>query len=194
MVILNDTPVNEVFKQVKNHHMYKGHFQSESYFKDFKEEIRKLYSIKKQHAAAFEPVIKQFSSSKKKLVIHVRRSDYIGLDLSLPVSYYKKAIEMVNDADVIYIFISDDPVFIEAEFAYLPNKYISSHDEITDLQFLIHADICILSNSSFSWWGAWLNSNKNKQVFAPKYWLGFKNEREYPQGIGDYVEFNWVQV
>jgi hypothetical protein len=116
-------------------------------------------------------------------VIHIRRSDYVDLNISLPVSYYKRAIEAIDDTDITYIFISDDPAFVETEFDYIPNKYISTHNEIIDLQFLINADICILSNSSFSWWGAWLNNKACKTVIAPELWLGQHSGQEYPNGV-----------
>jgi hypothetical protein len=190
----NEMPVNDVLKLVKNNYLYKGFFHSEGYFEDFKDEIRTLYKIKKKHADAFENIQKEIGVSKKKVVIHIRRTDYVGLNMSLPVSYYKKAIEIIDEKDMEYIFISDDPLFIEKEFSYISNKYVSTHSEIIDLQFLINADICILSNSSFSWWGAWLNNNKNKQVYAPKYWLGYKEGKEFPTGISDYINFNWIKI
>jgi hypothetical protein len=194
IIIENKTPVNEALKQLKNNCLYKGFFHSESYFEEFKDEIRTLYKIKKPHADAFEKIRQQIGVSKKKVVIHIRRTDYVDLNMSLPITYYKKAIEAIDSTDIQYIFISDDPSFIEEEFSYIPNKYISVNDEIIDLQFLINADVCILSNSSFSWWGAWLNSNKNKQVYAPKYWLGYKEAKEFPAGISDHINFNWIKV
>jgi hypothetical protein len=194
IVVSNETTVKDAFSMFKNNRLYKGYFQSESYFIDFKEEIRTLYKIKKKYSGAFEQVINQFNASKKKAVIHIRRSDYVDLDIALPVSYYKKAIEIIDDTNIEYIFVSDDPSFIETEFSFIPNKYVSTYNEIIDLQFLINADICILSNSSFSWWGAWLNNNKNKQVFAPKYWIGYKENIEFPTGISDYMNINWIGV
>lgn len=190
----NETPVKETLKLLKDNYQYRGYFYSEGYFEDFKDEIRTLYKINKKHIANFELIKNQLDTSKRKAVIHVRRTDYVGLNISLPLTYYKKAIEIINDADIEYIFISDDPPFIEKEFSNIANKYISTHGEIIDLQFLINADICILSNSSFSWWGAWLNNNQNKQVFAPKYWLGFKEGKEFPTGIADHLNINWIQV
>jgi hypothetical protein len=47
----------------------------------------------------------------------------------------------------------------------------------------MHADICILSNSTFSWWGAWLNDKKDKIVHAPRYFLGWKTQKEFPENI-----------
>jgi hypothetical protein len=190
----NETPVIETFKKLKNNHLYKGYFHSESYFENVKDELRNLFKIKKPFVDAFEKVKKQFPVSKKKAVLHIRRGDYVDSQLSLPVSYYKKAIEIIGDFNVQYIFISDDPSYVEKEFKYIPGKYISLSDEITDLQFLMNADFCVLSNSSFSWWGAWLNSNKSKQVFAPEFWLGFKKRKEFPTGIGDHMNFNWIPV
>ena len=194
IIIANQTPTKETFKQFKDNYMYEGFFQSESYFEDFKDEIKTLYKIKKPYIDDFEKIKKQLKGTKKKVVIHVRRTDYVDLDISLPIAYYKKAIATINDNDIEYIFISDDPAFIEKEFSYITNKYISNHNEIIDLQFLINADICILSNSSFSWWGAWLNNRPNKQVFVPKYWLGFKEKKEYPFGIFENLSVNQIQV
>jgi len=194
IIIENETPVGEALKLLRNNHLYKGFFYSESYFRDFTEEIRSLYTLKKKHVAAFESIKKQFDSSKKKAVVHVRRSDYVGLDIALPVSYYKKAIEIIDNPDIEYIFISDDPAFVESEFCYITNKYVSKNNEIVDLQLLINADICILSSSSFSWWGAWLNNNKNKQLFAATYWLGFKERIEFPAGVADYININWIEI
>ncbi len=180
--------------QLKDHHLYKGFFQSESYFSDYKNEVRAQFRIKTEHITAFEQISNKLDPSKKKVVIHVRRSDYIGLNLSLPVSYYKKAIESVGDDDMEFIFISDDPAYVESEFSYITNKYISTHNEIIDLQFLINADVCILSNSSFSWWGAWLNTKENKRILAPKYWLGFNEKREYPTGVLENLSFTQISV
>jgi hypothetical protein len=178
--------------QLKNYHLYKGFFQSENYFSDYKIEIRALFRIKAEHITAFEQINNKLDRSQKKAVIHIRRSDYIDLNLTLPVTYYKKAIESIAEENMEYIFISDDPSFVESEFAGIANKYVSTHSEIIDLQFLINADVCILSNSSFSWWGAWLNTKENKRILAPKYWLGFNEKKEYPAGVLENTIFTQI--
>ncbi|MDP9047958.1 MAG: alpha-1,2-fucosyltransferase [Bacteroidota bacterium] len=185
--------VENSFDQVKNNYLYEGYFHSESYFTDYKEQIKKLYRVRSKHEAVFATINAQRNFPKRTAVIHIRRTDYVDQGISLPLSYYKKAIAGIQTDEMSYVFISDEPAFIEQEFAYIPNKYVSAHNEIIDLQFLMHADICILSCSSFSWWGAWLNNNENKQVFAPKYWLGFKDQHEFPPGIANHLNFNWVQ-
>jgi hypothetical protein len=194
IIIDNETPVNTNLQKVKNNAIYNGYFFSQSYFDDFKDEIRQLFKIKNKHRIAFQKVNELLSLTKRKVVVHVRRTDFVGLNISLPLSYYKKAIGLVDAADIEFIFISDDPLFIEQQFGYVANKYVSTNEEIIDLQFLINADICILSNSSFSWWGAWLNHKENKQIFAPKYWLGFRVNEEIPLGVAEKINFNWIEV
>jgi hypothetical protein len=194
IVIDNETPVADALMQVKNNHLYLGFFQSQGYFNDFEGEIRSQFKIKDFYISAFEAVEKQFPVSKKKAVIHIRRTDYVDINISLPVDYYKKAIELIAAPDIEYIFISDDPAFIVREFEYMPNKYVSTQSEIIDFQFLMNADICILSNSSFSWWAAWLNKKPNKQVFAPRNWLGFAKKKQFPVGIADHLDINWINV
>jgi hypothetical protein len=58
---------------------------------------------------------------------------------------------------------------------------------------MINADKLIISNSSFAWWGTYLNK-KNAEVFAPRYWLGFKIRKEYPVGIFNSLNWNLVEV
>jgi len=113
------------------------------------------------------------------------------LNLSLKTAWYHLAIKNIHNEENYYIFISDDINFVKAEFAYLSNKYISENEEITDLQFLTHADICILSNSTFSWWGAWLNNKAEKIIYAPKYFMGWRIKKETPTEI---YPKEWVQI
>ena len=102
--------------------------------------------------------------AKKKIVtIHIRKTDYTDLghlnlgraDLSLPFSYYHNVIAKIHNGNNHYIFISDDPALIAGEFDYLKDKYISNDNAIVDFQHMLNADICIIANSTFSWWAAY---------------------------------------
>jgi hypothetical protein len=183
----NQDPCTQ-FKLIQKKTLYKGFFQSEDYFKEYKNDILKLFTVKPRYKNQFEDVMKSLPSSKKLVVIHIRRADYISYDLVLDPQYFHNAIKQVHTDDNYYIFTSDDIEFIRKEFDYISNKYISDNSEIIDFQFLSHADICILSNSSFSWWGAYLNE-KSPQVIAPAYWLG-KNE-EIPVNI---IPCSWMKL
>jgi hypothetical protein len=194
VVFDNNTEPEIQIGLIKDKAIYHGFFQSEQYFADYKTDLLNLFSIKEIYKNKFQNIFRSLPAAKQYVTVHIRRGDYIDHNLALDVSYYHDAINQIHNDGNYYIFISDDPEFVKKEFNYLLNSYVSEHDEITDLQFLMHADICILSNSSFSWWGAWLNNNQKKQVYAPKYWLGFKTEKEFPIGISDHLKINWVTV
>ncbi|MBB2144104.1 hypothetical protein GM921_01280 [Pedobacter sp. LMG 31464] len=191
---------DEVNKTIKNNSIYEGYFQSTLFFKDHEVNIKEKLTIKRKYKELYQQKYKGLLKNKV-AVIHVRRTDYqnlgtLGLgndDLTLPLNYYHNLIENLckKDANLYFVFISDDTPFIIKEFEYLPNKHISNESEIIDLQHLIYADICIISNSTFSWWGAYLNNKPNKIVYAPKYFLGFHIDKTLPPEI--YPE-NWIQI
>jgi hypothetical protein len=87
------------------------------------------------------------------------------------------------------IFISDDIEAVKANIKYKNGTYITG--EIDQLIALSLADELIISNSSFHWWGAWLNTKPNKVVYAPEFWLGHKVNREYPKEV---IPQNWHKV
>ncbi|WP_027000191.1 alpha-1,2-fucosyltransferase [Eisenibacter elegans] len=185
----DDAPADILSKSQRNV-FWNGFFQSEVYFD--KPKIKELFKIKKKYNKNFLIKYKQRFSEQKTIVLHIRRTDYLtygseelgGLDLSLPINYYTKCLALIPDLSQYTIYvIADDIDFARQNLQNLPNVYFEHNDEITDLQLLINADILIISNSTFAWWGAILNKKAHKQIFAPKYWLGFKVNREYPIGI-----------
>jgi hypothetical protein len=117
-----------------------------------------------------------------------------GYNMTLPTAYYHRCLSLMEEIDgYTVIFISDDIEFVKAEFGEKSNYVFECNDEITDFQLLLHADVVITANSTFSWWAAWLNQKKNKRIFAPNYFLGFKVNQYYPAGI--YVEeWQWIDV
>ena len=89
------------------------------------------------------------------------------------------------------MFLSDDIDQVKDQFNYVKKTHFSTSDVITDLQFIINAQTCILSCSTFSWWGAWLNEIENKTIFVPEHFLGFKVNKEYPVKI---IPNSWTKV
>ena len=181
-----------ILKESESCHLLNGYFQSEGYFENQESVLRELFTIKKEHKEAFEKKYKTLFETGKTLVIHIRRTDYVNWDigekfggenLSLPFSYFESFLSKFNKPEYKVIFISDDLSAVKAHFGEQENFFYENNSEIMDLQLLMHADVLCLSNSSFSWWGAYLNAKTNKQVFAPQYWLGFKTAYEYPHGI-----------
>lgn len=155
-----------------------------------------VFSIKEQHIKNAETLLKTLPENIEPIFVHIRKTDYINFEVlgklgaDLPLSYYYKAINIIKN-DVKYsffIFLTDDPDFIKKCFNDIPNKTISTLDQYADLALMSLCKYGIVSNSSFSWWGSYLMKDR-KKVLAPRYWLGFKSEVEYPPGIiADWME------
>ena len=181
-------------KKLSDGALYNGFFQSSQYWETHAADIARLFTIQPRYKQQYELITKDLPQDKTLIVIHIRRGDYLNHNFNLPDSYYHNAIKALDIANPFYIFISDDPEHVRAEFAYLTNKYVSDNNEIVDLQLLQHADVCILSNSSFSWWGAWLNNKPEKIVYAPKNWFGFREGTAYPAGIMNNLNYNFISI
>lgn len=191
--------------QIQEPTMIWGFFQSLKYFHNSQETIKKHFEIKPEYYSAFELFLKENNLQKGKyLVIHLRLTDYKGFtvpclkgdDFTLPLSYYKNAMQSLKslvNVDLPFVFVSDDPDSIDGSFPDLDSKIISRGDVITDFLVLQNSAHMIISNSTFAWWSAYLNPNPGAQIFCPKYFLGFKEDKETPIDIYP-SEWNKVSV
>lgn len=145
-----------------------GYFQSYKYFDDFEEFIREQLTPKDHEDY---PELTNICS------IHVRRGDYLKLSdfhTNLDISYYEEAMRVSGFNQ--FIVLSDDPDWCKKAFAKHSNVKVSEKsDQYTDFNMMISTEGHIIANSSFSWWGAWLDPNPEKVVIAPKKWFGPKN-------------------
>lgn len=197
-----DVPQEEM-KNLANNQIYSGYFQSEEYFKNICHNIQFHISVKKGYRNEFNQLYGNQFKKNKVIAIHIRKGDYLDLDswwndnlgssnLSLPNSFYLDCLKKVEDIDRYQIvFVSDDIKKVKEDFKHMKNASFSENSLIIDFQIIMNADICIISNSSFSWWASYLNCKKNKQIFCPKYWLGFKIGKEYPNKI---IPMSWNKV
>lgn len=160
-----------------------GFFQSENFFN---KEVANKLEIKQTYIDNASIFLSGISNKFHKVFIHIRRGDYknhtvYGKSTLLPLSYYKDQIKwfLENRGNCFFIFLSDEPEFIQKEFKYITNKIISSGNHFgTDLAIMTLCNSAILSPSSFGWWGSYLMKERDT-VFSPKYWLGFNSEIEY---------------
>lgn len=129
------------------------------------------------------------------VVIHIRRTDYLAknsLHWVLEKSYYENSIEFIRQriSNPIFYFIGDDKEWINDNFDFKLNKeFITSYDKrdnmLFDFAMITLCDHIIASNSTFSWWGCFLNTQKNKMVIVPKNWLKIDLDNlanRYPAG------------
>lgn len=175
--------------------LYKGFFQSENYFHEYIEQVKAEFKIKKKHLINVRNHL-NITDNKPLIVAHVRRTDYQihgsenlgGKDLTLPMNYYKICLQQIEDLENYnLVFVTDDKEYVFNNFHQNNPIISSSNSSIVDFQILMDAEIIILANSSFSWWGAYLNK-KATRILAPKYWLGFKVKKDYPENL---IPPNW---
>lgn len=178
---------------------YYGYFQGIKYLYGNEDLVKSRFSVRSKYKNKYQKWASGISSEKKIVAVHIRRSDYRdfdrpeigGPDLRLPNSYYEQLLEKYRSPEYQIVFLSDDINEVQNEFNEFNNAVFSKNSAIIDLQILMHADVLILANSSFSWWGAFLNTKENKVVFVPKYFLGFKVKKEYPVNI---IPSVWNQI
>jgi len=161
-------------------------FQSETFFN--KESLD--FKIKKNFESKAEDIVSTIPELYTKVFVHVRRGDYLfeqylnerGIDLSK--NYFLNAIEIIKKdvENPYFIFLSDDPAYCECCFKDIEHKYISKNSMEVDLAIMTLCEYGIVSNSSFSWWGAYMMKKRKKVVF-PKYWYGWKQKMESHVGI-----------
>lgn len=158
-----------------------GYWQCEDYFKDIKAEIVKAFTFPVSINENLKKIL-EFISNTNSVSMHIRRSDYLEKENKkiygniCNMQYYKKAIMYINeyvDKPIFYIF-SDDKKWVKENFKEENMKVIDFDWEgknYIDMYLMSQCKHNIIANSSFSWWAAWLNKNKNKIVISPACWF-----------------------
>tara|TARA_R110002020_G_scaffold214222_4_gene421213 strand:+ start:317 stop:1147 length:831 start_codon:yes stop_codon:yes gene_type:complete len=178
-----------------------GYFQYTEYITKLKSHWSEFFTINPEFVQEFKADYNRYFGQNRVLTIHVRLGDYLSVNFKAVSStafvgwdWYKKALSNLNldDFDTIFL-ISDEPSKAKDGLNLnVRNLVFSDGKEITDLQLLMNTDVAIISNSSFAWWGAFLNIKPQKQVYAPNNWIGYKEGIEFPTGIM-IEEFIWVE-
>jgi len=150
-----------------------GYFQSEKYFKDCEGEIREMFM---SYDINMDDETKELLKGDNTCSIHVRRGDYLNSPNHHPsqnMNYYMRAVKKMPK-DSVFLVFSDDIQWCRKNFPNIPEKFIfiEGNKDYEDLYIMSHCKNNIICNSSFSWWGAWLNSDENKIIMAPEIWFG----------------------
>lgn len=174
--------------------MLDGYF-SQRYFSHHKKEIIELFKDRK----TIDQIKGQFNNS---VSIHVRRGDYLKFSkvyIQLPLEYYLKALSLLEKQvkiDRIYVF-SDDIKWCKQNFKDDRIDFVEGLPDYIDLYAMTKCTHNIMANSSFSWWGAYLNENPNQIVYVPKKWFYLYED---PVGIPGPVDYeylfcnNWLRL
>lgn len=150
-----------------------SYLQSEKYFEDYKNDIYELFEPEKNRSELLHNKYPNISSS---YFIHIRRGDYLTHNYFNLDNYYIKAINYIleKNRDTHFYIFSDDIEYCKnySIFTDINKTFIENEDEINSLYLM---SMCkqggICSNSTYSWWGSYLNDNPNKLVINPDKWL-----------------------
>jgi hypothetical protein len=89
------------------------------------------------------------------------------------LSYYEKSVSIIGE-DKLYVIFSDDINWCKENLNFIKNKiFVTDNLDYQDMYLMSMCKNNIIANSSFSWWGAWLNKNTNKKVVYPYIWFNF---------------------
>lgn len=171
---------------------FEGYWQSPKYFDRYRRQITEAFKFPEFDNLENRETARAIGQQET-VSIHVRRGDYVGTtDYSgiCTVEYYRKAIEWVFatwKAPVFFIF-SDDMDWCKSNIIpLLRGRQVflvdcnRGKDSYRDMQLMSMANCCVIANSSFSWWGAWLNARPEKVVIAPSKWVNSTDAKDiYP--------------
>ena len=175
-----------------------GYWQTYRLVQEVEAELRVDLQFKHLPFGRTLEVLHQIRACACAVSLHIRRGDYTLAaegNIALPLDYYSRAIQSVRErfSDPVFFVFSDDIAFAHAN---LPsglrmvfvdhNDHVSSHE---DLRLMSACHHHILANSTFSWWGCWLNPRADKMVIAPKHWL-LKSGSYYP----DLLPPDWTLI
>lgn len=179
-----------------------GFWQTEKYFSEIKEVLQEELTLKSGTSEQFESYKKQILNEPFPVSLHIRRGDYvnntqfsnqfgfIGLD------YYRRAIGMFREKTpgCKFFVFSDDLEWVKSNLDTGPEFiYVENTGENADLEDLMLMRTCshhIIANSSFSWWGAWLNPKNDKIVVAPAKW--YNNMPDL--STNELIPENWIKL
>ena len=177
-----------------------GYWQSEKYFKSIREELIKDFTPVRSFSLETMILADKIKVSQS-VSIHVRRGDYITDAINIKrfevcgETYYMQAMNTIVSkiTDPSFFIFSDEPEWFKKNIrTTFPVEYVTHNTGANSYEDMYLMSLCkhnIIANSSFSWWGAWLNRNKEKIVIAPKNW--FKNNAKNSK---DLLPQTWIQL
>lgn len=153
--------------------VYAGYYQDERYFEKYRAELLDLLGPPSDFVDRIKSEIPEVFSSRI-TAIHVRRGDYLqypNYHPTVSVDYIKKAVSKINGGSG-FLILSDDIDWCKRNLQFPNSNYVESYNSYEQLWIMSLCHDFVISNSSFSWWGAWLSRCPDKKVVAPETWFG----------------------
>ncbi|ACL17490.1 glycosyl transferase family 11 [Methanosphaerula palustris E1-9c] len=158
-----------------------GYWQTEKYFKDIEEILRREVTLKDEPDSINLEMAERIQACHS-VSLHVRRGDYVSNPTTqqfhgcCSIDYYNRAISLIEEKvdDPSFFIFSDDLPWAKENLDIPGEKTFVAHNgpekEYCDLWLMSLCQHHIIANSSFSWWGAWLGQDAEKMVIAPRRW------------------------
>lgn len=183
----NDIIDFSIINNNKNNILIQGYFQSHKYFDKYRKEILDIIKLDEKEEILVNNCISKIKNAfigNKIVGIHIRRTDYVNLGWNLSIEYYHNAIKKFDNTNSTFVIFSDDKEWCKKEF---PDYIICDVDiDYLEMFMMSKMDSLIMSNSTFSWWGAYIGNIK--EVICPYPW--FKN---IPYNPDIYID-HWQKI
>lgn len=190
---------NDILKKYNGYVLLDGYWQTEKYFHAITNILRKDLQIITMPQKQDLEIIHQIKNTNS-ISLHIRRADYTNAETIsthglCSLDYYIKGVKFMCSKikKPIFFVFSDDITWAKENLILeFPTVFVGHNSADKNYEDLRLMSICqhnIIANSSFSWWGAWLNTNPNKIVIAPEEWFA-TTERNYQ----DVIPSNWIKI
>lgn len=161
-----------------------GYWQSERYFLDVASKLRKEFTLTQPLDEINRRMLTQIRDPLRQAVsLHIRRGDYVSNAQTAmyhgvcPLDYYRSAVDHISARvrKPHFFVFSDDPDWVRGNLSIdhpMTVVEVNSPDRgVFDMALMMSCRHHVIANSSFSWWGAWLNPHDDKIIVAPKRWF-----------------------
>jgi hypothetical protein len=195
----------ELFARATGECSIDGYWQTEWYFSELRDElVARFTPAQTLPPSSLEMLRRIEAEGRRSVFLTVRRTDYVGNGLHgvLPQEYYQQAMRIIASKidDPCFFVFSDEPQWCEQYFRLEYRSVIAGNWDRTvpghlgredaELWLMTRCSHAIMANSSYSWWGAWLNPRQDGIVIGPKNWFGPKS-KEDPKHI---MPDRWVKI
>lgn len=173
-----------------------GFWQSYKYFQDIEDIIRKDFEFKNEILEISKELMHMIENTDS-VMINIRRTDYLNTNFHgvMGNEFIMKGIEIIKSKfENLHYFVFSDDIEWCVNNIHIDNLTIVDHSHKgykfdNYLNLMIRCKHFIVPNSTFAWWAAWLNQNKNRMVIAPKKW--FTNENI---NTNDLIPQDWIRI
>ena len=179
---------------------FAGYWQSEKYFVEYRAELLNIFRLKNPLLETSQTFLHSIHATNS-VSVHIRRGDYVtdpttnDFHGTCDLNYYQNAVEYVKNCveNPHYFIFSDDLDWAKDHLHFFDQKtFIEYEYDAIDYEEMYLMSQCkhnIIANSSFSWWGAWLNQNAEKIIIAPKKWFNAPSIN-----TSDLLPSAWIQL